>query len=233
MNGGDGGVGVLQTAVRLGKIAVLSVAVASPLASHLALAGGWGVAALPLTALQAMAAGIVLRGTLPGRLRALAVVAPLLLLLALGAGAWRSPAAGLLAVAGLSHAMLYAGLLALFGVSLSAGCTPLVTRLAQRINPAFHAGMEGYTRGVTVAWCLFFAGQVVVSAALLALAPETWRLFMTLLNLPLAVLMALAEYAVRCWRFRNESHTTLLATIRGVRASTTRRTPGPTTTSQR
>jgi uncharacterized membrane protein len=211
---------------------VLSVAVASPLASHLALAGGWGVAALPLAALQAVAAGLLLWGTLPGRLRALAVMAPLLLVMALGAGTWRSPAAGLLATAGLSHAMLYAGLLTLFGASLSAGRTPLVTRLAQRINPAFHSGMEGYTRAVTIAWCLFFAGQVIVSAALLALAPEAWRLFVTVLNLPLAVLMALAEYAVRCWRFRNESHTTLLATIRGVRASTARRTSGPTRTSQ-
>lgn len=211
---------------------MLSVAVASPLASHLALAGGWGVAALPLAALQAVAAGIVLWGTLPKRFRALAVVAPLLLLIALAAGAWRSPAAGLLAAAGLSHAMLYAGLLILFGASLSAGRTPLVTRLARRINPAFHAGMEGYTRAVTIAWCLFFAGQVMVSAALLALAPEAWRLFVTVLNLPLAVLMALAEYAVRRWRFRNESHTTLLATIRGVRAGTARRAPGPTSTLQ-
>jgi uncharacterized membrane protein len=212
---------------------VLSVAVASPLASHLALAGGWDVAALPLAALQAVAAGVVLWGTLPtGRLRALAVVAPSLLLIALAAGAWRSPAAELLAAAGLSHAMLYAGLLTLFGASLSAGRTPLVTRLARRINPAFHAGMEGYTRAVTIAWCLFFAGQVMVSAALLALAPEAWRLFVTVLNLPLAVLMALAEYAVRRWRFRYESHTTLLATIRGVRPGTARRTSGPTSTLQ-
>ncbi len=176
-------------------------------------------AALPLAALQAVAAGVVLQGALPqGRMRALAVLVPLMLLLALGLGACRSPADGLLATAGLSHAMLNAGLFVVFATSLTAGRTPLVTRLARRLNPSFHAGMEGYTWAVTVAWCLFFAGQIVMSAVLLPLAPEAWRLFVTVLGLPLAALMALAEYGVRRWRFRNEPHTTLLATIRGVRA---------------
>jgi len=194
---------------------VLAAAVVSPFASHAALATGWGMAAaLPLAALQAMAAGVVLRGLLqPGWSRVLCMLAPAALLLALAIGAWRSPADGLLAAAGVSHAMLYAGLLVVFGASLSSGRTPLVTRLAQRLNPAFHSGMEGYTRAVTMAWCLFFSGQIVASAVLLALAPETWRIFVTLLNLPSAVLMALAEYGVRCWRFRNEPHTTLLAMV--------------------
>ncbi len=183
-------------------------------------------AALPLAALQAMAAGVVLRGLLrPGWSRVLAILVPTALLLALAIGAWRSPADGLLAAAGVSHAMLYAGLLVVFGASLSSGRTPLVTRLAQRLNPAFHSGMEGYTRVVTLAWCLFFAGQIVASAVLLAFAPEVWRMFVTLLNLPLVFAMALAEYCARCWRFRNEAHTTLLAMVRGVRASAAGRMP--------
>jgi uncharacterized membrane protein len=178
------------------------------------------MAALPLAALQAVAAGVVLWGALrPGRWRSLALLAPAGLLLTLGIGARRSPAAGLLAAAGLSHAMFYAGLLLLFGASLLPGRTPLVTRLAQRLNPAFHGGMQRYTRAVTIAWCLFFAGQIAASAVLAIVAPDAWRMFVTVLNLPLAALMALGEYGVRCWRFRNEPHTTLLATIRGVRAS--------------
>ena len=200
---------------------MLATLAVSPFASHAALATGWGLAiALPLAALQALAVGIVLWGALPaGSWRALAMLAPAALLLALGLGAGRSPEDGLLAAAGLSHAMLYAGLLTLFGASLRAGRTPLVTWFARRLNPAFHRGMEGYTRGVTVAWCVFFAGQIVVSATLASLAPEAWRVFVMLLNLPLAVLMALAEYGVRRWRFRNEPHTPLLAMVRGVRAS--------------
>jgi len=223
-----GRVAVLQRAVRLGRMAVLTAAVASPFASRAALATGWGMAAaLPLAALQAVAAGVVLWGALqPGWWRALAVLAPAALLLALGEGAWRSPADGLLAAAGLSHAMLYAGLLIVFGASLLPGRTPLATRLARRLNTAFHCGMERYTRMVTVAWCLFFAGQIMASAVLAILAPEAWRTFVTVLNLPLAALMALAEYSARCWQFRNEPHTTLLATIRGVRASVAVRTSG-------
>jgi len=210
---------VLQSAARLGRVVVLTAAAASPFASHLALASGWTSAALPFAALQAVAAGVVLRGALPpGRLRAWTVLAPLCLLAALAAGAWRSPAAGLLAAAGLWHGMLYAGLFILFAASLAAGRTPLVTRLARRINPAFHPGMEGYTRAVTIAWCLFFASQIVLSAVLLPLARDAWQLLVTVLSVPLAVLMALAEYAVRRWRFRNQQHATLLAMIRGVRA---------------
>lgn len=215
----------------LPKAAVLCVgaAVISPCLSHLALATGQGLAvALAFAALQAVAAGLVLwRALPPGRMRAFAGLAPVALLLALAAGTLRSPAGGLLAAAGLSHAMLYMALLTLFGTSLRPPRTPLVTVFARRINKAFHPGMEGYTRAATVAWCVFFAGQVAVSAALLLLMPEAWRLFVTVLNLPLAVLMALAEYAVRRWRFRHETHTTLLATVRGVRSIAAGQTPAP------
>lgn len=211
---------MLRRLAALGRRTALVAAVISPLVSHQALATGQGTAvALSLAILQAAAVGIVLRGALPaGWPRPLAMLAPIALLLALAAGASRSPADGLVAAAGLSHAMLHAVLLALFAASLWAGRTPLVTRFAQRLNPAFHRGMEGYTRAVTMAWCLFFAGQLVASMVLLSLAPDAWRLFVTTLSLPLAALMASAEYGVRRWRFRHEVHTPLLTMIRGVRA---------------
>ena len=42
-----------------------------------------------------------------------------------------------------------------------------------------------YTRQVTVAWCVFFATQLVVSAALLLAAPAgTWSAFVSLLSRP-------------------------------------------------
>ena len=174
-------------------------------------------AALPLTALQAVAAGVLLRGVAPG-LPAAAVLAPIALLIALGVGAWHSAADGLLAAAGLSHAMLNAVLLAGFGASLAPGRVPLVTRFARRLNPAFHAGMEGYTRAVTIAWCGFFAIQLAGSAVLLMLAPETWRVFVTVLNLPSAILLALVEYGIRRRRFPGNPHTGLRAMVRGVRS---------------
>jgi uncharacterized membrane protein len=43
---------------------------------------------------------------------------------------------------------------------------------------------------VTVAWCVFFAAQLIASALLFALAPlNAWSLFINLLNLPLLALM--------------------------------------------
>ncbi len=215
---------MLRRLAALGSKVTLMTAVVSPLVSHMALATGRGMAvALPLAVLQAAAVGIVLANALPtGRPRVLAALAPVTLLLALGAGALRSPADGLLAAAGLSHAMLHAGLLALFTASLLSRRTPLVTRFARRLNPAFHPGMEGYTRAVTLAWCLFFAAQLAASAVLLPLAPDAWRRFVMVLSLPLAGLMALAEYGVRRWRFRREAHTPLRTMIRGVRSQLNR-----------
>lgn len=202
-----------------GRAMVIAAAVMSPLVSHLALATGWGfTVALPLAALQAVAAGLILWGTVPARLRPLAVLAPVALLTALGAGAWHAAPTGLLAAAGLSHAMLHAGLLTVFGLSLAPLNTPLVTRIARRLNPSYHSGMDGYTRGVTVAWCLFFAGQIVVSSALLLLAPETWGLFVTVMSLPLALMAAAVEYCIRRRRFAGMPHPGVLTMVRGARS---------------
>ncbi len=217
---------MLRRLAPVGRRAALVAAVMSPVASHMALATGRGMAvALSLAALQAAAVGVVLWSALAGRVRLLAVLAPAVLTMALAAGVSRSAVDGLLAAAGLSHAMLNFGLLALFAASLLAGRTPLVTRLARRLNPAFHPGMEGYTRAVTLVWCLFFAGQLAASIILLLLAPGSWQWFVTVLSLPLAVMMALAEYGVRRWRFRREAHTPLLTMIRGVRSGIAGRTP--------
>ncbi len=206
---------------RILPVAVAAAMVASPLASHMALAFGQGYdAALALAAVQAVAAGFVLWPVLRGRWRALAALGPAALLVGLGCGARRSAADGLLAGAGLGHAMLYAGLLALFGASLAPGRVAIVTRLARRLNPRFHAGMVPYTRGVTLAWCLFFALQLVASAALLALGRLGWWLLLVgSLNVPMVAGMALLEFAVRRWRFRHEHYTGLRETIRGVRLS--------------
>ena len=44
----------------------------------------------------------------------------------------------------------------------------------------------GYTRTVTIAWCVFFAAQLAISASLLASSPEaTWSFFVNILNLPI------------------------------------------------
>jgi uncharacterized membrane protein len=62
--------------------------------------------------------------------------------------------------------------------------------------------MARFTRRLTVAWCAFFAGQILVSALLLAFAPhDVWSMFVNLLDLPLLALMFLAQHAYRALCF--------------------------------
>lgn len=194
------------------------VAVMAPVAGHMALRLGQGYGtALACAAVGAMAAGIVIRGAAPPRWRPLGLIVPAVLLAGMAAaGAGWSAEAGVLAAAGLGHAMLYAALLAAFARSLRGEA--LVTTMARRVNPRFHPGMVPYTRKVTWAWCALFAAQLAASALLLATAPAAWRNLVTGWHAtPLAVL-ALAELAVRRWRWRHEHPTGLRATIRAVRA---------------
>ena len=115
--------------------------------------------------------------------------------------------AGLIVGSGLSHALIYASLLILFGGSLRQGRTALVTGLAARFRGRLTPAIVSYTRTVTKAWCVFFLAQLAGSAALLALAPDrVWSLFVNVLDGPLVVAMFLAEAAVRRWRFRDETH---------------------------
>ncbi|MBV9748521.1 MAG: hypothetical protein JO157_06895 [Acetobacteraceae bacterium] len=126
---------------------------------------------------------------------------------------------GLLAVAGLSHLALFGGLLALFGATLLPGRTPLVTQLAERLDPGFHPSMAGYTRAVTWAWCLLFAGELLASLLLLLFAPAAaWSLFVNGLDVALVALMFLGEYGVRRLRFRGREHVPLATLVRAVRA---------------
>src|SRR5579864_3068791 len=79
---------------------------------------------------------------------------------------------GLVAASGLPHAFIYAGLLAIFGASLRPGREPLVTALSRRMYAVVPADMAAYTRGVTWAWCAFFAAELLTSLALFLLAPR-------------------------------------------------------------
>jgi uncharacterized membrane protein len=209
------------------RIALLVAAIASPVASHIALLTGHGVrVAVALGVLQAVAIGVVIAGIGgAGRHRRLALLASAAMLGVLALGVAYSPALGLRLAAGTSHALLYATLFVVFAATLLPGHTDVVTRVAQRLNPRFHTGMRSYTRRVTIAWCVFFAGQIVVSALLLRFAPARWwLLFVNGLNVPLVVLMFLAEYAIRRRRFPGGQSTDLATMVRGFRRS--RAAPG-------
>lgn len=121
---------------------------------------------------------------------------------------------GLAVAYGIPHAAVYLFLLWFFGHTLLSGKEPLITRLARRVHGTLPPEMEAYTRGVTLAWCVFFAAQVIVSALLFNYASlNIWSLFITIMNFPLLVLMFVSEYAYRMARHRDFPHASILKSI--------------------
>jgi uncharacterized membrane protein len=137
------------------------------------------------------------------------MVAALAILLArrgVGALTWLYP---------LPSVILYLALLWWFGRTLSPGREALVTGLARYVHGTLPPEMEAYTRRVTWAWCVFFAGMAFTSVTLFTLAPlEVWSLFANVCTTPLVVLMFIGEYIYRISRYRNFAHVSLLTTVR-------------------
>ena len=145
---------------------------------------------------------------------------PLLIHVALSADGWAgiAPASGtarvvdigLVAVPATLHTVVYTALLATFGLSLRPGRVTLVTVLARRMHGAIPDDMAAYTRGVTWTWCGFFGAQLATSLALFLWAPiAAWSLFVNVLDLPLIVLMFMAEHAYRMVHLRNPPRYTM------------------------
>ena len=117
-------------------------------------------------------------------------------------------------LAGLPHAAAYSFLLWLFGRTLLPGNEALITSVARRFYGSLPSYLEGYTRRLTAAWCLFFAAQLVASAVLLAFASyEAWSLFVNVLNLPLVAAMFAGDYLCRVVRFRGLPHASIAQSI--------------------
>ena len=122
---------------------------------------------------------------------------------------------GLAFTYGAPHAAAYLFLLWLFGRTLRRGKEPLVSRLARRVHGTLAPEIEAYTRAVTLAWCMFFAGQVTVSLLLLAFTPlEAWSLFVNVLNIPLLALMFASEYLYRVTRYPDHPRATIARVLR-------------------
>jgi uncharacterized membrane protein len=121
---------------------------------------------------------------------------------------------GLLAVNGLSNATLNLFLLWLFGRTLLPGKDPLISQISRHINGQLLPEVADYTRYVTIAWCIFFALEVVVSFLLYTLAPlAVWSFFINVLNLPLLILMFVGEKVYRTVRFPNHPKTSIMKAI--------------------
>lgn len=111
---------------------------------------------------------------------------------------------GFVSAAALMHWGVYASLLATFGLTLRPGHEPLITSMARRLHGDLGDEMVAYTRGVTIAWTIFFAAQLTLSILLFCFAPlVVWSFFANILDIPLVAAMFAAEYAVRLRRLRN------------------------------
>lgn len=99
----------------------------------------------------------------------------------------------------LEHAGFNLALAIAFGRTLTGGREPLVTRFARIVHEGkFPPGVERYTRGLTVAWTVFFSTLFVASCALyLGGFPDAWSLLANILSPLLVTAMFVVEYAVR------------------------------------
>lgn len=121
---------------------------------------------------------------------------------------------GLLTFNGLMHASLNLFLLWFFARTLLKGREPLITQIANHINGPLEPEIAVYTRQATIAWCLFFTLQVSTSLLLYFFAPLSyWSFFINVLDLPILMLMFVAEHTYRRVRFPNHTRTSIMKVI--------------------
>jgi uncharacterized membrane protein len=202
-----------QGAARAGKVLGLVALAVYPLVIHAALTSRaqWATVAAVLISLQV----VVLGGIVVARSRAKYkwLVAGIALLVL--AASWQSAHQSLMAMSGVPHALVNGGLLVFFGGSLLVGRESLITKLARKVRGPLPDELVVYTRRVTWAWSIFFAGQLLGSLLLFLYAPlDVWSLFVNVLNAPLVVLMFVLEYGYRMTRFRHYHHGTIADLIR-------------------
>ena len=123
------------------------------------------------------------------------------------------------------HAGMYGLLCFAFGRTLPAGKTPLIAGLARMVHGTLSPALVSYTRSVTWAWSLYFAGITATSLLLFWLAPiAVWSAFANLLSPILLVLMFTIEYAVRCCVLPAADRAGPLESIRAYRRASSRST---------
>jgi uncharacterized membrane protein len=116
----------------------------------------------------------------------------------------------------LEHAGVNLLLATIFGRTLVAGREPLCTRFARLLHRHLPPEVERYTRGVTIAWTLFFVAVFTASCILYAghfLA--AWSLLANILSPVLVGAMFAVEYAIR---LRALPHWERVGVLGGIRA---------------
>ncbi|MBD5804647.1 hypothetical protein AZOA_40920 [Azoarcus sp. Aa7] len=212
--------------VRVGRglaiaVAVVAWAIAAHYTSALVDESSWG-ALLAIAPFAVIAAAFAWQSTRRGLMLALLAAATLALALAL---AWPTLARNVGWLYFVQHVGTNALLGLGFGRTLGAGREPLCTRIARTIHGTISPKLARYTRQVTVAWTMFFAGTVAISCLLFAFGTiEAWSTFANLLTMPLVGLMFLAEYLVRL-RLLPEDRSSILDAVRAYRRTSPTTTP--------
>jgi uncharacterized membrane protein len=112
------------------------------------------------------------------------------------------------------------GLLAIyFGRTLRPGEVPLVTRIAGAVLPSMSTAVVQYSRGVTMAWTVFFIAMMLLSIGLyFGSSTAVWSTFATLVSGPLVVLMFVLEFALRRRTLPADQCATIAQSVAGFRA---------------
>ncbi len=98
----------------------------------------------------------------------------------------------------LQHGGIHLALAWVFGSTLRAGSTPLISALAASVHTHFPPALQAYTRWLTALWTAYFLGMLLVSALVYALAPwPWWSIFGNLLTPLAAVSVFLVEHVMR------------------------------------
>lgn len=106
----------------------------------------------------------------------------------------------------------------LFGSSLRAERTPLITGIARaERGGVLPPELADYTRRLTLLWTLMFALMFGVALTLIVIgAREWWSLTSNVLNYVLIGALVVLEYGYRRWRYRAYPHPSLIEHIRTI-----------------
>lgn len=210
--------------VRVGRglaisVAVVAWAIAAHYTSALVDESSWG-ALLAIAPFALIAAAFAWQSARRGLMLALLAAAILTL-----AFAWPTLARNVGWLYFVQHVGTNALLGLGFGRTLAAGREPMCTRIARTMHGTVSPALARYTRQVTVAWTMFFAGTAAISCLLFAFGTiEAWSTFANLLTMPLVGLMFLAEYLVRL-RLLPEDRSSILDAVRAYRRTAPTATP--------
>lgn len=179
--------------------AVAGLAIAWAVAAHI---GSTGEGSPDFNTALGVAPLVAAAAMLIGRSRHLPlVVAGTLSLLGALALLWTTLRQNIAVLYLVQHVGINLALASLFGRTLRGPGEALVTRLARLVYPQGISPRKiRYTRGVTLAWTIFFVANATLSALLYVFAPAAaWSIYANLLGLPLLATMFLGEHL---WRMR-------------------------------